>query len=316
MMAAPDQDDTRILHEAAQWLDRARHGSATDRRAFRDWLEERPEHVAAMELVERAWRQAPAAARQAGLQVRATASRGPDRSGWAWRAPGFALGAALAAVGGLVFWNQAVQDQQVTAPAHGVAVATLVDGTRVWLTAGSAVKVHVTPLGRAVTLTGEGGFDVRHQWRPFTVTAGDVQVVDRGTLFSVARAGAQVDVVLARGAVEVKDRGTGAVLATPSPGQKVAVAHGRTTLSTVDPDAAMAWREGRIVAEDMPLSAVAARFEALGGPHIAIRDARLRRIGVSGTYSARDAVAFLTAMQALYPIVWRRVGDGYEVRHR
>lgn len=316
MMAARDQDDTRILQEAAQWLERARRGSATDRRAFRAWLEERPEHVVAMDLVERAWRQAPAAARQAGLQVRVTASRSPALSGRALRAPGVALAAALAVAGGVVFWNQAVQDQQVVAPAHGVAVATLVDGTRVWLTAGSAVKVHVSPISRVVTLTGEGGFDVRHQWRPFTVTAGDVQVVDRGTLFSVAQVGARVDVVLARGAIEVKDRGTGAVLATPSPGQKVAVANGRTTLSAVDPDAAMAWRQGRIVAEDMPLSTVAARFEALGGPHIAIRDARLRQIGVSGTYSAQDAVAFLTAMQALYPIVWRRVGDGYEVRHR
>ena len=315
-MTVPGNDDARILQEAAQWLDRAQHGSATDRRAFRDWLEQRPEHVAAMDLVERAWRQAPAAAQQAGLDVRAMASRGADRSRRALRIPGLALGAALAALGGLFFWGQAVHDQQLVAPAHGVAVATLADGTRVWLTGGSAVKVHITPIGRAATLTGEGGFDVRHQWRPFTVTAGDVQVVDRGTLFSVARQGAQVDIILARGAVEVQDRNTGAVLATPSPGQKVVVANGRAALSSVDPDAAMAWREGRIIAEDMPLSAVAARFEALGGPHIAIPDVQLRRMSVSGTYSAKDAVAFLTAMQALYPVVWRHVGDGYEVRRR
>lgn len=315
-MTTHGHDDMRILQEAAQWLDRARRGSAADRHAFRNWLEECPEHAAAMELVEHAWRQAPAAARQAGLQVRARASRGSARTGRALRVPGFALGAALAAFGGLLVWNQAVQDQQVIAPPHGIAVATLVDGTRVWLTAGSTLKVHVTPIGRAAMLTGEGGFDVHHQWRPFTVSAGDVQVVDRGTLFSIARQGAQVDVILARGAVEVQDRGSGTVLATPSPGQKVVVANGRTTLSSVDPDAAMAWREGRIIADDMPLSAIAARFEALGGPHIAIRDAKLGKISVSGTYSAKDAVPFLTALQALYPIVWRRVGDGYEVRHR
>lgn len=309
-------DDTAILLDAARWLDRARHGTADDRRAFRAWLSERPEHVAAMDLVERAWRQAPEAARQAGLQARPRRGRRMTMPRWSLPILAPALGTVLAGICGLLLWNGSVRDQRIAAPAHGVAVATLADGTRVWLTAGSAVRMHITPIDRAVSLTGEAVFDVRHDWRPFAVTAGEVRVVDHGTLFSVANRGARTEIVLARGAVEVQDRRSTRALATPTPGQQVAVTGGTATVTAIDADAALSWRAGRVVADDLPLSAVAARFGELGGPRITIADARLRTLRVYGTYSAKDAAAFLTALESLYPIVWQRVGDGYEVRRR
>lgn len=314
MMGATD--DAAILLQAARWLDRARHGSADDRRAFRAWLGERPEHVVAMDLVERAWRQAPDAVRSAGLTATPRRQRHAAMPRWSFPVLGGALGTALAGFCGLLLWNASVRDQRIAAPARGVAVATLADGTRVWLTAGSAVRVHVTPIGRAVSLTGEAVFDVRHEWRSFAVTAGDVRVVDRGTLFSVANRGTRTETVLARGAVEVRDRGSNRALATPAPGQRVEVANGTATVTSIDADAALSWRAGRIVADDLPLSAVAARFGELGGPRITIADARLRTLRVYGSYSVKDAAAFLTALESLYPIVWQRVGDGYEVRRR
>ena len=53
-MSTPSPQESALLAQAAQWLERARHGSEADRAAFRAWLQERPEHVAAMDLVERA----------------------------------------------------------------------------------------------------------------------------------------------------------------------------------------------------------------------------------------------------------------------
>lgn len=309
---ASGNDDQRILEEAAQWFERVRHGSEADRRAFRAWLEARPEHVAAMDLVERVARRAPAAARAAGLHVAAPPRPAFTLPRWSWPA----LGTALAGICAVVAWTHGTHDQRIVAPGDRMTVASLADGSRVWLTAGSAVSVHVTPIARTAVLTGEASFDVRHGWRPFTVSAGRVQVVDRGTLFSVARQGDRVTVILAHGAVDINDRKSGTTIATPRPGQQVVIDRASAVVSSVDADGALAWRTGRIVASDLPFGTVAARFAQLGGARIRVATPAIASLRVYGTYRAGDAEPFLRAMQALHPIRWRRTKDGYEVSGR
>lgn len=311
----PDAGESQILADAACWLERVRTGNAADHRAFHAWLQERPEHVAAMDLVERAWRQAPAAAGSAGLRARARPAPRvalPAMPSWSWPALGTAMAVACAAL----MWTGSTHDQRITAGPDGVRVATLVDGSRVWLTPGSSVALHTTLLDRSVALQGEALFDVQHERRSFAVTAGDVRVIDRGTLFSVAQRDQRTSVILARGAIDIEDRQSGATIAQPHPGQQVAIDGAGAVVSAIDASAALSWREGRLVAENMPLSAVAARFEQLGGSRIRIVDPSIASLRVYGTYRPDDATRFLDAMAALYPIAWRRTGDGYEVRRR
>jgi ferric-dicitrate binding protein FerR (iron transport regulator) len=203
-----------------------------------------------------------------------------------------------------------VDEQRLAAPADRMASFALADGSRVWLTPGSAVTMRATLLDRAVRLQGEGTFDVRHERRPFAVTAGDVRVVDRGTLFSVARRDGQTAVILARGAIDIEDSHSGAVIASPHPGQQVALAGDTATISDVDATAALAWREGRLVVQDQPLSAVAARLAELSGTPIALRDPAIGTLRVYGTYRIGDAAQFLDAVAALYPVAWRRTERG------
>ena len=301
-----------MIDEAVRWMSRMRAGTDADRRAFRAWLDERPEHIAAMDLVERAWRTAPEAAQRARLapppraQTRFTAPR--------WTVPAMAS-AAFAALLVLV-WTGTVHEQVVVAPVNDTRRAVLDDGTRIWLAAGGRIAMRSTLLARDVTLDGEAVFDVRHDRRPFAVTAGAIRVVDRGTVFSVDRRSGGTKIVLARGSIAVEDRASGETIATPRPGQEVDVRSGEATLSPVDADAALAWRDGRIVARDMPLAAVAQRFGELGGPPIRIVDPAIGAIRVYGIYRVGQAEQFLDAIAALHPVMWQRVEDGYEVRAR
>jgi transmembrane sensor len=76
-------------------------------------LQERPEHVAAMDLVERGLAQTPCAAQARGLRPRAlrrwpAAARGAGR--WRWR--GRLLGAACAGLAAVAAWTMTVHEQR------------------------------------------------------------------------------------------------------------------------------------------------------------------------------------------------------------
>ncbi|WBO22831.1 FecR family protein [Sphingomonas abietis] len=310
----PDGD--RLLAEAAQWMERARSGSDADRAAFRLWLSEAPDHVAAMDLVQRAWAMAPDAARLAG-------ARGRTRDAGRARAFGASVGRlmpvggmALAGVAAALLWFGSIHSATIATGPHERRMVALADGTRAWLAPGSRLAIRTTPLARTVSIQGEVAFDVRHAWRPFVVDAGGVRTVDHGTLFSVSdRQG--VSVLLARGSIAVEDAATGALIATPSPGQRIDVHGDHATVSTVDADDALAWRDGRIVARDIPLAEVVSRFASLGAPRIRLAEPELGRLPVSGSYAGDDVEGFLTALATLYPVSWTADGAGYAVRrHR
>lgn len=304
-------EDEQLLAEAAQWIESARSGTEADRAAFRQWLSARPEHVAAMDLVERAWSLAPAAARAVGATVRRPPARPALDLGRFLPITGGALAVAAAAL----FWFRSVDSAVFVTGPHARRTVTLADGTRAWLAPGSRIAVRTTPLARTVTLHGEVAFDVRHEWRSFAVDAGGLRTLDRGTLFSVSdRHG--VSVLLARGSVSLQDRATGAVLAVPVPGQQVDVVGSSVTVSAVDAPAALAWRDGHVVAKDLPLAEVLARFAAQGAPPIDLKDAGLAALRISGSYASDDIEGFLTALATLYPVSWKADGAGYVVRRR
>jgi transmembrane sensor len=300
-----------LLIEAARWMERARSGDPQEQAAFRDWLSARPEHVAAMDLVERSWRLSPAAARAAGLAPREREAAPASRLR-PWLAP--MGGLVTAGVAAALLWVGSVRDQSFVTGPHQREQVALADGSRAWLAPSSRLTWHSDPLGRHVTLAGMAAFDVRHQWRAFTVDAGAVRTVDRGTLFSVADRGNTVSVLLAHGGIVVEDRASHAVIATPGPGQRVEVGAQGATIEDVDARDALAWRGGRIVARNATLADIAARFAEQGAPPLHVADPRLAALRLSGSYAADDIEPFLQALASLYPVRWTRVGGGYEVR--
>lgn len=314
--------DDATLELAARWLARARAGlTAQERTEFRRWLAERPEHAAAADMVARAWEAAPAAAALGGFNapastVPATASR-PARTlplrPLAWS--GGLAGAALAALA-LVWAGQPVTTRYATGAGERRQIA-LADGSQVWLAPGTRLTARIGWFSRNSTIeAGEAAFDVVHQLRDFSVEAGPMTVVDRGTLFAVrVREGAAPRVVLARGAIAVHDRATNALLAEPAPGEAVELAGTRAVTHAVDAEALLSWRDGRLTFADTPLRDAVAAFREQGQA-IRLADPSLGTLRISGAYAIGDVESFLSALASIHSVRWTRVAGGYAIERR
>lgn len=319
----PNSDDPEILAEAARWIVRAQGGlSGAEQRAFRDWLAERGEHAAAAEAVACAWEAAPDAARRAGIaapQRPPRAARVSQRSGW--RAIGWEAVAAACVVPLLVggtWWLTNSETRELTTGPHQRVVATLADGSTVWIAPGSHLMVRLDPFSRRLELRdGEMTVQVAHQRRSFSVDVGGYRIVDRGTLFDVRRRGVEpVSVALVNGQIDIHDRSNGKVIARPAAGERVALGVGGATRMLGDAQTAVTWRDGRVVLEDCPLSVALARFAEQGAPRVRVRDAAVGRLKVSGIFAVEHLDSFLSSVAELHPVTWRRSPQGYEVASR
>lgn len=198
---------------------------------------------------------------------------------------------ALLAVG---FWGrEAVFPPDYVAadgPAH---IFALSDGTRVTLDGGSAIDVKIDEHGRAVQLLrGRAHFDVAHESRPFTVTAGDSVVTDIGTAFAVSRTGGRGDVAVTGGLVRVAADGE---VATLGAGQRAAWnSRGKLKFGKVDPDS-LGWLHGQIVLRDLPLRDAARELDRyIDGTVIVFGEVGNARVG--GTFSTARASEGLDAL--------------------
>lgn len=171
---------------------------------------------------------------------------------------------------------------------------TLSDGSTVNLNAHSAIAIRMHAGERRVTLLrGEAYFEVAADpARPFVVEAGHGTTTALGTAFDVNLTGDHTRIVVTEHAVMV------ASLSGDTQTQRVPENHeisydtqGR--LGTVEPADAMAtaWRQGRLVFEDKPLSAVIEEISRYLPGRIVIPQSQLSERRISGSLD-------LTAPQA------------------
>lgn len=125
----------------------------------------------------------------------------------------------------------------------------LPDGTKAWLNAGSSLKFPTTFDGlarREVELSGEGYFEVVHNAKqPFTVRTATQYIEDIGTHFNVSSYAddAQTKTTLLEGSIKIN----GKVL---SPGQQAASSLSGISISKVNTDAVVAWKNGYFEFQD------------------------------------------------------------------
>lgn len=150
----------------------------------------------------------------------------------------------------------------VSVPHGGEYSLVLADGTRVWLN--SDTKLTFTAQQgtseRRVTLEGEAYFEVKKNAEcPFYVTVGDMQVHVTGTKFNVkARQGVPIVVTLESGAVQMERR-DGTLMAALRPGEqfKSDADGGSFSVEQADMEEALAWKNGKFIFKDVPLSEIA-----------------------------------------------------------
>jgi transmembrane sensor len=221
-----------------------------------------------------------------------------------WR---FALPAAAAAVllvGVSYYWHSA--DNGGYTPGSGAAqtFATtigqrdsvrLADGTRVMLAPQSRLTVAVGygDNVREVELQGEAYFDVHHDAaKPFLVRAGDADIRDLGTTFTVRTTGGQgVRVAVTSGSVSLAPKTTAANAAVVlRPGDAGTLrADGRTLVErggTTEPDTA--WTHGRLVFREAPVGTVRAELQRWYGIDLEI-DSSFASRHLSMTFEGESA---------------------------
>jgi len=169
---------------------------------------------------------------------------------------GIAATVACALVGGAYVWVSQSSTQYATVVGEQHS-SKLEDGSLLVLNTDSKVKVRYTSSQRDLQLLqGEALFDVADDSRrPFVVEAGDVAVRALGTRFDVYRHDLITDISVAQGAVQIS---AGArTSARVNAGEQAQVDGGRITIrGNANIAAALAWRERKLIFEDMPLPAV------------------------------------------------------------
>ena len=181
-----------------------------------------------------------------------------------------------------------------------IRLIPLADGSTMTLNTESTARVKFTRTERHVELVeGEALFDVaRNPARPFVVAAGHTVVRAVGTSFTVSRlADRPVQVLVRQGVVEVE--GSASALRTP---HRV-VANSKAVIAAAQPVAVvavapnevtreLAWREGMLSFEDMPLRDAADQFARYSDMRIVFADPAIGSQTVTGLFAANNPAGF------------------------
>ena len=320
MNSSRERRDIAADEQAALWAARL-NGDNLDRAQRTEldaWLAENPAHRAILsgycqfsaDLEE----QIPALVK-AGALTMPTAAGPRERRRWKWTFPRLAgvtlaLAATAAVTISVVRSTPNIQNIAM-APAQRGSPRTLADGSRVELNANTSLRFENLPTIRKVRLAGgEVLFSVaKDPSRPFIVEtpAGLVRVT--GTTFNVrvvaGRNGFEVTVV--EGSVEVypgvmNGGQTSAPISLDAGNQFSSRGGGVTPLSANKIQDALAWRQGMIVFNDVPLSEAAARFSQYHGCAIHVAP-EVANEPIGGRHKIADLQGFLAGLELALPRV-------------
>ena len=249
--------------------------------------------------------------------VEGRARPGRGLNPWKLAAAGL-VAAALAVVVVRLEWS-GERSESISAPVGKRQSFTLSDGSRVELNANTAIFVDNGRAERRVRLSnGEAFFMVsKDKARPFIVEtpAGSVRVT--GTKFNVlTEAASQLEVTVVEGSVQVRAADSGGNPGSEpvrlEVGDRLTREVGGVSVRGLSPDEledALAWRQGQIVCEKMPLSELLARVAHYHGCVITATPAAAGAL-VSGRYSINNLDEVLSEVAAGIKVRVERGADG------
>lgn len=178
----------------------------------------------------------------------------------------------------------------ISTPRGGQYQVNLPDGSQVWLNSASSIKFPMlfTALGRrGVRLTGEAYFEVaKDKKRPFVVTTDRQSIEVLGTHFDVSSYGddAFTRTTLLEGAVKIT---AGVHTSVLKPGQQADVS-ASISVSNVDTEIAIAWKNGYFHFDDEKLESVMKKISRWYDLDIEYQDASIKN-ELFAAYSTRFA---------------------------
>ncbi len=256
-----------------------------------------------MPLHEGTWRPfVPEYRNPAGAGVlHAAARRGPRRR-QIWAGAGLAACLALA----WVVFDPPMRLLLVADDLTGAGetkVIDLADGGAVTLAPRSAIVFEGGHSSRHVRLLqGEAWFDVRHDaTRPFRVAARDLRVTDIGTRFDVRLGGAETDVSVEAGAVQVGADNVSAISETLTAGQTLSVSTTHfISRDAIDPSLVAGWRDGVLTVHNRPMRNVIEDIRSWYRGVLIVRGGGMAARRVTGLYDLHHPEAAIRALAAAY----------------
>jgi len=327
----PDDLDWRLIDRHL-----AGEASAEDEVALQRWLAADPSHERLLRGVSdavrspdsahwdvgRAWSRVSARLQEPRFSMHLDRRRIRHSRGRVWLVAGVGAGVAAALLVTVV-WAPASRPSAELPAVSEIAAgpaqqtrATLRDGTRIVLNAGSRLRYPATfgESARDVELEGEGYFEVVHDSaRPFRVRARGSVTEDLGTRF-VVRAYPElrhVEVAVAEGRVALHHDGDRHASSTLTAGQ-----HGRvetdgsvSVVDDADVDRWLEWTRGGIVLDGITLGQAATEIGRRFNVRIDVADSALAVRRVSARFHDEPLPRVLDGVSAALGMRWTRDGD-------
>lgn len=315
MFSSHSRDSSRLPDSAAGWFAHWHSGELTrrDRRAFARWRRDHPEGAREFDRMQQL---GAAAATLPRTQVEALLGGPVPARPRVRRQGAFALRvalacAAVAAVAIAVAWRLPAEVPSFTTMIQTERgerrQLTLPDGSVLEINGGTQAQVALLAGRREVTLDrGEINFTVSPDaTRPFTVDAGSGVVRVTGTVFDVRRDADQVAVLVESGTVQVSGGhwwNFGHAVLRAGHGIRVPGSGAIGVPAPADVQSATAWRDGRVVFKNAPLTEVVREMNRYLATPLRLADDRAGRLRVSASFSLDRPEALVDALPAVAPV--------------
>lgn len=333
-----------VERSAADWLARCDRGCA-DPAALEAWLESDTAHRVAFLRLRAAWDEAgrlqalgaglrgdgppprghwsepPETRREQMLQALAARKRLPVRHRRGLRAAAAVVVCVMAGGLGWRAWTH-VDTAAYHAALGETVFQPLADGSQATLASGSAIEVALSHRQRRVELLrGEAIFAVaKDPDRPFVVDAGRHDVVAVGTRFSVRRDVDALRVVVTEGVVRLEAAQGGSGPSALLPAGSVALVGDDgvmvRSMSPVDADHLLEWRDGLLSFRDTPLAEAAAEFNRYNMRKLVVGDAGAGALRIGGSFRWDNLDGFVRLLEAGFPVRVETDGDRIVLRSR
>ncbi|WP_454675214.1 FecR family protein [Achromobacter pestifer] len=325
MSSYNDRDAEREPATAAWWFARWHSGELTrrDRRTFARWRRDHPEAAREFDRMQQLGSAAAGLPRGhvesllgGPVPVRPAARTRPRPDGSWWRGRLVPLRIAMACAGVAAVAVGVWLSLPVEAPSFTTMVSTergerrqvtLPDGSVLEVNSGSRAEVKLYAGRREVALDrGEINFTVSPDAaRPFTVHAGSGVVRVTGTVFDVRRDADQVAVLVESGTVEVSGGhwwNLGHAVLRAGHGIRVPGSGAIGVPAPADVQTATAWRDGRVVFRNAPLTEVVREMNRYLATPLRLADEQAGRLRVSASFTLDRPEALVDALPSVAPV--------------
>ncbi|TXR36231.1 FecR family protein [Ectopseudomonas mendocina] len=318
----------QLTEDAAYWCMRLHDedGTPEERLAFQQWVDADPEHAREFAEMLEIWEisselpqnRSPLAAQPATvIAFPRSASRQPGRLRRLAVAAVIALG--VLPVAGYTGWSLGLvpNDYRRYEAENSRRHVVLPDGSEVDLNLGATLSYANFKDQRSVSLSrGEAYFHVSHDTRhPFVVNAADGSVTVTGTRFNVWKYQDEVVVTVTEGSVRVSTDRQHNQGSTLTPGMQARY-HSRDYLPAVgraDTSAAIAWRDGRLILDDMSLAEALPLINRYLEQPVLLADQATAQVRVGGIYNTHDIDGLVNTLPKVLPLKLSRNQDGNRV---